>query len=528
MTYLKKNKFLSDMLITVVASLILTVTGMIFRVYISSAVGAECMGLYQLVYTLYIPACTVAASGINLAAVRMISANEANRECNDKSIMKRCFGYSLFFGTIALLLLFTLAEPSAKYLLKNENVTSCLKILAFGLPFLSTASAINGYFTAKRKIIKTMIIQLSEDFSKIAVTVILFNSFKGSPSDTLCTVLVFGSAIGEIFSCILAIIFYIFEKKTTNKLSKSNANVKKLLSIALPSAISLYIRSGLSALENMLVPFGYRKFGYSEKETLEHIGVFRGMVFPLMMFPSTLLGAVAKILVPEISFAYEKKDMKKIESIACKTIYSTLLFSFFVSGVFLFFSTEICTSLYQNEEAGIILMLLSALVPIMYLDGIIDAILKGMDQQLATMRYSIIDSIISIALIIFLLPSFGVKGYIIVTYISSTANAFLGISRFIKVSEIRFSVYNFLTAPFLSTVAALLPVFVFSKVMNLSIPLIADILISGLLYIFFIFITRNENYCFGKKMSDLFKHFGSHSETITPFKAWLKNQSPNR
>lgn len=528
MTLLKTNKFVSDMIITATVSLLLTVTGMIFRVYISNAAGAECMGLYQLVYTLYIPACTVAASGINLAAVRLISANEANNECNEKNIMKCCFGYSLFFGIIALLLLFTLAEPSAKHLLKNESITSCLRILAFGLPFLSTASAINGYFTAKRKIIKTMIIQISEDFSKIAVTVILFNSFKGSSSDTLCTVLVFGSAIGEILSCFLAIIFYIFEKKTKSECSKSKANVKKLLSIALPAAINLYIRSGLSALENLLVPFGYRKFGYSEKETLEHIGVFRGMVFPIMMFPSALLGAAAKILVPEISFAYEQKDMKKIESIAFKTIYSTLVFSFFISGVFLFFSAELCTALYQNEEAGIILMLLSALVPIMYLDGIIDAILKGMDQQLATMRYSIIDSIISIALIVFLLPRFGVRGYIIVTYISSAANAFLGISRFIKVSDIRFSVYNFLTVPFLSAIAALLPVFVFGKVTDLSVPLIADILISGLLYIVFIFITKNENYGLGKKLSNFFKHFRSHSETFTPFKSWIKNQSSDR
>jgi len=525
---LKINKFVSDIIITAVISLFLTVTGMIFRVYISNTAGAECMGLYQLIYTLYIPACTVAASGINLATVRMISANEAKKECKDKSIMKCCFGYSFIFGCFALLLLFILAEPAAKYLLKNESASFCLKVLSFGLPFLSAASAINGYFTAKRKIIKTMAIQITEDFSKIAVTVILFNFFKEQSAQTLCSVLVFGSAAGEIISCIIAIIFYIFEKKTDFTCEQNTPHFKKLLSIALPSAISLYIRSGLSALENLLVPFGYRKFGYSEKETYEHIGVFRGMVFPLMMFPSTLLGAAAKLLVPEISYAYEQKDVKKIESIAFKTIYSTLLFSFFVSGVFLFFSNELCMALYKNEESGVILMLLSALVPIMYLDGIVDAILKGMDQQLATMRYSIIDSALSIVLIIFLLPRFGVRGYIVVTYITSALNAFLGISRFIKISEIRFSVYNCLAVPFLSAIAALLPVFVFGKVTDISFPLIVDILVSGILYIFFILLTKSETLGLRKNLSNLRKHFGGHSETFTPFKIWIKSQSSDR
>ena len=152
LTVLKKNKFISDMIITTAVSILLTLIGMIFRVYISNEAGAECMGLYQLVYTLYIPACTVAASGINLAVVRLISANEAKGETHSGNIMKCCFGYSFFFGSLALLLLFFLAEPAGKYLIKNENTAFCLKILSFGLPFLSAASAVNGYFTAVRRI----------------------------------------------------------------------------------------------------------------------------------------------------------------------------------------------------------------------------------------------------------------------------------------------------------------------------------------------------------------------------------------
>lgn len=515
------------MIITTAVSLLLTLAGMMFRVYISNEAGAECMGLYQLVYTLYIPACTVAASGINLAAVRMVSANEAKGETHGGNIMKCCFGYSLFFGILALLLLFFLAEPAGKYLIKNENASFCLKILAFGLPFLSAASAVNGYFTAKRKIFKTLVIQITEDLAKIAVTVGALLIFKGSPSEILCAVLVLGSAAGEIISCVIALLFYFFEKKPpkNNVKTDQRPHLKYLLAIALPAAVSAYIRSGLSALENMLVPFGYRKYGYSETETLSHIGVFKGMVIPLMMFPSTLLGAAAKLLVPEISYAYEQKDIKKIESIAVKAIYSTLLFAFFVAGVFLFFAEELCDILYKNEEAGVILMLLSALVPIMYLDGIVDAILKGINQQLAAMRYSIIDSALSVVLIILLLPRFGVRGYIVVTYITSALNAFLGISRFLKVTDIKFSVYNCITVPFLSAAAALLPVFVFGAVTNITVPLVADILISAVLYVFFLFLTKSESFGLRKKISNLVKHFRRHSETFTPLETWLKDKS---
>ncbi len=523
---MKKNKFISDLIITTAVSILLTVIGMGFRVYVSNEAGAECMGLYQIVYTLYIPACTVAASGINLAAVRLISANEAKGSYRSENIMRCCFGYSLFFGTAAFLLLFFLSEPAAKHLIKNDNAALCLKTLSFGLPFLSAASAVNGYFTAQRKTVKTLLIQITEDLAKISVTVTVLMIFKGSDSEKLCEILVFGSAFGEIFSCFIAILFYFFEKKTGGKANKKihGPSMKELISIALPTAVSSYIRSGLSALENMLVPFGYRKYGYSESEALSHIGIFRGMVIPLMMFPSTLLGAAAKLLVPEISFAYEQKDMKKIESIAVKAIYSTLLFSFFVFGVFLFFADELCDMLYKNEEAGILLMLLSALVPIMYLDGIVDSILKGVNQQLATMRYSIIDSALSVGLIILLLPRFGVCGYIIVTYLSSAVNAFLGISRFLKVTDIKFSVYNCIAVPFFSAAAALLPVFVFGKVTEISTPPAADILISAILYVVFLLLTKSGKW----DISNFCKHFRGHTETFSPFKVWIKGESTDR
>lgn len=525
---MKKNKFISDMIIITAISILLTFLGMSFRIFISNEAGAECMGLYQLVYTVYIPACTVAASGINLAAVRLISANEAQEGRSEKNIMKACFAYSLFFGALAMILLFFVAEPAGKYLIKNTEAASSLKILAFGLPFLSAASAVNGYFTAKRKIIKTVLIQITEDAAKIAVTVTLLLAFKGSSAETLCGVLVFGSAAGEIISCLIALIFYIFEKKPSEaKKSSIKPRIKELISIAIPTAVSSYVRSGLSALENMLVPFGYRKYGYSEQETLEHIGIFRGMVMPLMMFPSTLLGAAAKLLIPEISFAYEQKDVKKIESIAVKAIYSTLLFSFFVSGIFLFFSKELCDIIYGNQEAGILLMLLSALVPIMYLDGIVDAILKGINQQIATMRYSIIDSIISVILILILLPKHGVRGYVVVTYLSSAVNAFLGISRFLKVTDVKFSIYNCITVPFFSAAAAIFPIFVFNAVTDISTPLIADVAISAVLYVLFIFLTKSEKFKLKKPFSNFFKHFRRHSQTFTSLEVWFKSKPTN-
>lgn len=516
-----KNKFISDLILTSATSVILTVLGMAFRVYISNKVGAECMGLYQLIYAVYIPACTIASSGINIATVRLISAKEAKQEADTWNIIKHCFVYSLMFGLFAFAVLFFGAKPAGIYLLKTEESVSCLKILSFGLPFLSAANVINGYFTAKRKIVKTLLIQISEDLSKIAVTVTALYLFKEKTSAELCTVLVLGSAAGEILSCFVAFAFFLTEKGRKIKEIQHKESFGKLFTLAFPTAVSAYVRSGLSSLENMLVPFGYRKYGYSQEETLYHIGVFRGMVFPLMTFPAALLNAAAKLLVPEISYAYEQKDRKKIESIAVKAIYSTLLFSIFISVIFLFFSNDVCTALYNNEEAAVTLKLLAALIPILYLDGIIDAMLKGINEQIATMRYSITDSVISVILILILLPKFGVHGYIAVTYISSSVNTFMGIARFLKITDIKFSVYKGITLPILCAVTAVFPIFVFKNVVStIALPTAINIVISSILYATFLIMMKSEA---STKKSYPIEHFRSHSETLSPFKTWMQH-----
>ena len=54
----------------------------------------------------------------------------------------------------------------------------------------------------------------------------------------------------------------------------------------------------------------------------------------------------------------------------------------------------------------------------MYLDIVIDGILKGLDAQVSVMAINVIDCIISIGFIYFFVPILGFSGYIISIFIS--------------------------------------------------------------------------------------------------------------
>lgn len=60
---------------------------MFFNVYISNKIGAEAVGVYQLIMSVYLFAITLANSGIHLATTRIVSEQQAfrNGSWNKKS-----------------------------------------------------------------------------------------------------------------------------------------------------------------------------------------------------------------------------------------------------------------------------------------------------------------------------------------------------------------------------------------------------------------------------------------------------------
>ena len=69
----KKKFFLQGALLTLV-SLFLRITNMGYRSYLSQQIGAKGMGLYQLIFSIFMLTVTLSTSGISLAVTRMVTA----------------------------------------------------------------------------------------------------------------------------------------------------------------------------------------------------------------------------------------------------------------------------------------------------------------------------------------------------------------------------------------------------------------------------------------------------------------------
>ena len=141
-------------------------------------------------------------------------------------------------------------------------------------------------------------------------------------------------------------------------------------------------------------------------------GSLKGMVMPLMMFPSVFLSSLSVSLVPEISRSVSVNNTKRVNITLNRVIKITLLTSIMIVAVFFTFSHEIGIALYKSNDVGLMLALLAPLCPFMYLEIVASGILRGLNEQWSSLRYNTIDSVMRIVLIFLIVPQRGLYGFI--------------------------------------------------------------------------------------------------------------------
>ena len=162
-----------NLLIVTATTVFMRFVAVSFNVYVTNKLGAYGVGVYTLITSVGAFALTLATSGVNLAATRLTAAAiGSGSDIAVRQAMKKCIVYSLSFGAAASVGLCLLARPVSLYILQDADCILPLKIMSISLTCVSLSSAMHGYFTAERRVIKSSAAQVFEQFVRISATVI--------------------------------------------------------------------------------------------------------------------------------------------------------------------------------------------------------------------------------------------------------------------------------------------------------------------------------------------------------------------
>lgn len=450
--------FLKNAVILTACALLLSGIAMAMRVYQTAVIGAEGVGLLQLLLSVYFFATNLAVSGLNLAVTRLVSESTAPGGVPVRVTLRRCFALSGCTGVGAGTLLF-FGAPAAAHGLGDLRAAQPLRILACSLPLFAVSACCRGYFLAVRRSLAPGLGQLLEQVCAFAVMRVLLPLAAPHGMAAACSAAALGMAAGELCGNIWIVAALLLDRRRAARTEPPRTGalpLRRVGAIALPVALGYDLRAALIAVENGLAPAGLRRCGQSAAESLAAYGTVKGMALPTIQFPAAFLAAFSQLLIPEVAQSRAEGRSETVRALASRVFRICLAFSLFVTNGFLAFGDDLGRVLFGSAGAGAQMRMLCPLVPLMYLDSIVDAMLKGLDEQNYSLRVNMSDSCIRIALMALLLPRWGMAGYLTAFYCSTVYNASLSIARLVHRSRLRVEAGAWIAVPALCAATACL------------------------------------------------------------------------
>lgn len=445
----KSKLFLINGTILTITSLLMKFATLVFNVYISNKIGAEAIGVFSLVMSVYYFFITVSNSGLNIAVTVIVSEKFAlNKNIQAIKTIRTCIFFSLLVGITAGFILLLFSNLIVVNCLHSMVSIKPLILISVGLPFIAMSSCIISYFTTVRKAYKNAIVQVFEFIIRMIGTIILLKINIHNGVEAICVSLILADVIAEVCSFTLIFILYIIDVRL-KKLGGVHSFGQRIniVKVAFPVAITSYIRSGLSTLKQLIIPTQLEKSGISCSKALSQYGVINGMVMPVITFPTVLTDSYSNLLIPEFSTYLAQKNYKAINFISNKIFKITCSFAICVCSIFFIFSNDIGIALYNNVETGYYFKIFTPLIFFMYMDHIVDCILKGLNKQFGVMCCNILDLSITLCFTYFLLPRLGIKGYIISIMFSEIFNFTISLLQLIKYSKLKINLFDWIIIP---------------------------------------------------------------------------------
>ena len=436
-----RSSLIKGTLILTLAGTLSRFIGFFYKIFLSRTIGAEALGIYQLIFPLFAFCLALSCGGLQTAISRYTASSKTDRIA--RSYLTIGTTLSLVLSFCCAVFLFRYADFLSLHLLGEARCEPLLRIMAVAIPFACIHACISGYYYGRKKAGIPSASQLVEQLIRVLGVWLVCSILTEQQQEFTAAIAVWGLVFGEIASALFSLtalsakkntVFRksAFQKTTNTAFYDLKARTSNLCSMAIPLTINRVSLSLAQSLENILIPLSLRSFGYSSEDALSVYGILTGMVFSTIMFPAVLSNSLSAMLLPEIAKAQAEKKEQQIAHLIRKTIESSLVLGFLCTLLFLLGGSYIGVFLFGNHLAGVYIRTLSWISPFLFLSGTLCSILHGFGKPKTVLALNIIGSCIRIFCIFYFVPTIGIRGYLwgmLASQIFTSLTAWIYLSR---------------------------------------------------------------------------------------------------
>lgn len=416
-SHMSKQHFLKGTLILTCAGMLTKLIGFFYRIFLSHTIGAQGLGLSQLLMPVQTLVMALSTTGIQTAISRLAAAEFAvgkPDKARDKFITGTISAFLLSCSISAILYLN--ADFFAVQILKEPRTMSLIRLLSFNFPLSSLHSCINSYSFAQQKAEIPSSIQLLEQIVRVGISYLLFLIFLSEGKEITPVIVVGGALAGECAAVISSLLcvghHFQIHHYSPFLLKNFIPDLKDLFRMSVPLTLNRVLLTLLGSIEAVLLPQQLRAFGMNSVEALSVYGIFTGMAMPLILFPSAITNSASVMLMPSIAELQALGYKKRIRYVTSKASLYCLLLGIGCWFLFFFFGKLLGIFLFKSPTAGNYIHILSFICPFLYLNVTLSSILNGLGEPGICLIHNAAGQCIRISFVLLTVPRIGIRGYL--------------------------------------------------------------------------------------------------------------------
>ena len=413
-----RSDFLLQGGILALASFIVRLIGMIYRIPMVNFIGSEGNGYYSNAFSVYNILLLLSSYSLPLAVSRMISVRVAHGKWKEtKRITFVAILFAAVVGTVFGLITFFLSDFFCTTLLKSPLSAIALKMLAPTVAIVAFLGVFRGFFQGLQTMIPTAVSQIIEQIINAIVSIVMAAvlaaygagivletgqvGWKGAWGAAGGTI---GTGAGALAALIFLVVLFVAYRKTLDRKaakdpSKKVASHWKLLSIlsltAVPIILSTATYNAIDIIDAALFNHAMSAKGVTVDAYTSIWGDYNSAYLLLVHLPVALASAIGSALVPALAAAYTRQDHAEVMSKIELAIRVTLLVAIPCAFGYMAIGGNLAKLLFPgiSDEAQTYLAVGGLAVAFHSLATVTNAILQGLNR----MRRPMIHSFISLA-----------------------------------------------------------------------------------------------------------------------------------
>lgn len=374
------------------------------------------VGLYQLIFPIYVLCYSLSAAGLETAISRSVAAKiSIGRKKEARQLLGAGLCISVMLSMVAAIILQQFALPISTYILHDARADKLLLYISYALPFASAHSCICGYYYGIRQTRIPALSQLLEQVIRVTCVFLFFFLVIATKKTPSISIPVFGVVAGEISAaayCLHAIRSPNVAPRVITLLHNIIAHTKELCSIAVPLTANRVLLTLLQSVEAISISLRLQLFGMSAKDSLSIYGVLTGMALPCILFPSAITNSVSTMLLPTVAENQAAGQTEKLKVMIRKVFSVCFCMGTVCCIAFLLFGKLMGNLLFHSNLAGEFILTMAWLCPFLYTNATILSTLNGLGKATITFIINTVALLLRIAGIWFLVPAIGINGYL--------------------------------------------------------------------------------------------------------------------